>query len=149
MPKARPLPTWILAGSASPNLQADEVLEPEGELATPPPPPPCPVHGWACPRLGPVAPVEVEAETVAPVSPSLPSPTPATASSSPSLGLRLPAPAAALGDVFNNGAGSSAAAPAPTLSHCIRFVGSRSVLEAIQAGQNFCFTQIFHLKFRL
>jgi hypothetical protein len=111
------------------------VLEPEGELATPPPPPPCPVHGWACPRLGPVAPVEVEAEAAAPVSPSLPSPTPATASSSAGLGLRLPAPAAAFGDVFNNGAGSSAAAPAPTLSHRIRCVGSRSVLEASQADQ--------------
>jgi hypothetical protein len=45
MPEARPL---------QPNLHADEVLEPEGELAAPPPPPPYPVHGWACPRVGPV-----------------------------------------------------------------------------------------------
>jgi hypothetical protein len=95
------------------------VLEPEGEYAALSPPPPCPVHGWACPRLGPVAPVEVEAEAVAPMSPSLPSPTPATASSTAGLGLRLPAPAAALGDVFGNGAGSSAAeeeygAPGPS-----------------------------------
>jgi hypothetical protein len=141
MPEARPLPSWILAGPAAPNLYADEELEPADQemdidpaLAAPSPPPRCPIHGLACPRLVPAALVEEEAEPMAPAAPSpqgsldLPSPTPAhelvyagTAPSSSGLGLRLPAPAPALGDVFENGAGSSTAA-APPPRRRIRFL---------------------------
>jgi len=147
MPEARPLPAWILAGPAAPNLYADEEMEPESdemevddpELAAPPPPPPCCEHGWACPRLAAnQAPVEEEAEPGPPAAPSppgspdLPSPTPAhelvnagATSSSTSIGRYLPAPVNSFGDFFANGAGSSAA-PSPPPSRRIRFIISRS-----------------------
>lgn len=103
MPEAQPLPASILAGPAAPNLYADEEMEiDDPALAAPPPPTPCPIHGWACPRLVHVAPIEEEAELVAPAAPSpprspdLPSPTPAhepsdagNAPSSAGLGTRL------------------------------------------------------------
>jgi hypothetical protein len=143
MPEARPLPSWILAGTTAPNLYADEEMEPADDdmdvddplLAAPPPPLPCPAHGWACPRLtdqgihveeaaGPVA----LAAASPPASPQLPSPTPAnelvgarTAPSSAGFGPRLPATATALGDIFDNGAGSSTAA-APPPRRRIRFL---------------------------
>jgi hypothetical protein len=70
-------------------------------------------------------------------SPDLPSPTPAlelvdagNAPSSAGLGLRLPAPATALGDVFDNGAGNSDAAPALPTRRRIRFIVSRATLLA-------------------
>jgi hypothetical protein len=77
MPKAQPLPAWILAGPAAPNLYADKELEPADQemdinpaLAAPPPSPGCPIHGLACPRLVPAAPIEEEAEPMAPAAPS-------------------------------------------------------------------------------
>jgi hypothetical protein len=59
MPKAQPLPAWILAGPAAPPLHTDEEMDPTGDdmiiddldLAVPPLPLPCPVHGWVYPRL--------------------------------------------------------------------------------------------------
>lgn len=149
MPAAAPLPAWILAGPAAPNLYANDVLEPaddavdvdvEPELAAPPPPRPCPVHGWGpWVVLQPPPPqdyeVQEEAELAPPVplaepaqpdSPRLPSPTPAheaagagASSSSASLGLRLPARAAALGDVFDNWASSSTGPSAPRRWHIV------------------------------
>jgi hypothetical protein len=117
MPEAQSLPAWILIGPAAPNLYA----------------------------------VEEEAEPMAPAAPSpqgssdLPSLTPAhelvdagTAPSRAGLGRRLPAPATALVDVFGNGAGSSVAAAAalgPPPRRRIRFVVSRSVMEANRAGR--------------
>ncbi|XBJ01231.1 hypothetical protein VPH35_020914 [Triticum aestivum] len=149
MRAAAPLPAWILAGLAAPNLYADEVLEPaddavdvdvEPELAAPPPPRPCLVHGWGpWMVLQPPPPqdyeVQEEAEPASPVppaepaqpnSPRLPSPTPAheaagagASSSSASLGLRLPARAATLGDVFDNWASSSTGPSAPRRWHIV------------------------------
>uniref|UniRef100_A0ACD5XT30 Uncharacterized protein n=1 Tax=Avena sativa TaxID=4498 RepID=A0ACD5XT30_AVESA len=90
---------------------------------------------------------EEEAEHVPPAAPSprgspdLPSPTPAhgllsavAASSRTSIGHYLPAPVNSFGDVFANGAGSSAA-PSPPPSRRIRFIVSRSVLEASRASR--------------
>ncbi|KAE8789450.1 hypothetical protein D1007_36433 [Hordeum vulgare] len=78
MPAAAPLPAWIFAGPAAPNLYADEVMERvdgamdvdavEPGLASPPPPHPCPVHGWwPC-----VTEVQEEVELAPPVLPAEP-----------------------------------------------------------------------------
>jgi hypothetical protein len=154
IPEAQPPPAWILAGSAVPNLFADEQMEPENDdmdvddpaLAAPPPPLPCPVHGWACPRLAQQGiHVEEEAEPEVPeasssaASPDLPSPTPAheLATAEPAqsrLDPPLHALAAARDAVLNNDAGGSAAA-APPPPRRLRFIVPRAVLQASRAGR--------------
>jgi hypothetical protein len=151
MPEAQPLPAWILAGPAAPNLYADEEMEPadddvgvdvdDSALAAPPPPLPCPVHGWACPRLAQQGiHVQEEAEPVVPeaASPDLPSPTPAhepgpssVESATPSAGL---APMAVRDAVLDNDAGGSAAAAQPPQRR-LRFIVPRAVLQASRAGR--------------
>jgi hypothetical protein len=150
MPEAQPLPAWILAGPVAPLLHADEEMEPAGDdpnLAAPLPPLPCPVHGWACPRLEQhnihieeVMPME-PAATLPPGSLHLPSPTPAhetagagTAPSRAGLEPRLRAPVTSVGDVLDNGAGSSTAA-APLPPRRFRFIVPRAILEASRAGR--------------